>query len=166
MTVEQVAFYVLAGFSVAAALGVVGSRNVVHAALFLMGTLLAVGAVFLLLAADFLALVQVLIYGGAVTMLLLFAIMLTRAEAPGLQVDARRRVPALVAAGAFLAVLVVGIAATPWPAPVSPTLARVDVEALGQALFGPWAIPFEIASLVLLVALLGGVIIARAEDEG
>jgi NADH:ubiquinone oxidoreductase subunit 6 (subunit J) len=163
----EIAFYLLAGLSLAAALGVVLSRNVVHAALFLMGTLLLVAIVFLFLAADFLALVQVLIYGGAVTMLMLFAIMLTRAEAPldlvGRSWSATSGLAALAAVG-FLAVLVAGVALTPWPAPAAGALTRVDVTALGAALFGPWAIPFEIASLVLLVALIGGIIIARTEE--
>ena len=166
MSAVEIAFYLLAGLSLAAALGVVLSRNVVHAALFLMGTLLLVAIVFLFLAADFLALVQVLIYGGAVTMLMLFAIMLTRAEAPpdlvGRSWSATNGLAALAAVG-FLAVLVAGVALTPWPAPPG-ALTRVEVTALGAALFGPWAIPFEIASLVLLVALIGGIIIARTEE--
>src|SRR5947209_4238721 len=104
-----------------------------------MGTLLTVAVVFLFLAADFLALVQVRIYGGAVTRLMLFAIMLTRAEAPPDLAGGGWRPLAALASLGFLAVLVVGVALTPWPAPAAGALRRVDVTALGGALFGPWA---------------------------
>ena len=77
MTYEEVIFYVIAVPTVVGAIGVVTARNVVHSALFLILSLLAVAGVFILLAAEFLAIVQVLIYGGAVTILVLFAMMLT-----------------------------------------------------------------------------------------
>src|SRR3989304_4285619 len=78
MTYEEAIFYVVAAVTVIGALGVVMARNVVHAALFLILALLSVAGVFILLSAEFLAIVQVLIYGGAVTILVLFAMMLTR----------------------------------------------------------------------------------------
>ena len=78
MAYEEVIFYFVAALTVLGALGVVLARNVVHSALFLILALLAVAGVFILLSAEFLAIVQVLIYGGAVTILILFAMMLTR----------------------------------------------------------------------------------------
>ncbi|MCI0884477.1 MAG: NADH-quinone oxidoreductase subunit J, partial [Chloroflexi bacterium] len=78
MTYEEGLFYVIAAITVAGALGVVTARNVIHSALFLILALLGVAAVYVLLASEFLAIVQVLVYGGAVTILILFAMMLTR----------------------------------------------------------------------------------------
>jgi len=142
---------------------VVATRNVVHASLALLLSLLAVAGIYLILFAEFLAIVQVLIYGGAITIVLLFAIMLTRtAEYPRIT-DNRQWPLAAAAAVATLAVL----AGSFWTnaavgtEPHSPALTD-----LANSLFTRWAIPFEVASLVLLVALIGAIIIARESEEG
>ena len=141
----------------------VATRNVVHASLALLLSLLAVAGIYLILFAEFLAIVQVLIYGGAITIVLLFAIMLTRtAEYPRIT-DNRQWPLAAAAAVATLAVL----AGSFWTnaavgtEPHSPALTD-----LANSLFTRWAIPFEVASLVLLVALIGAIIIARENEEG
>ncbi|MBM2827329.1 MAG: NADH-quinone oxidoreductase subunit [Dehalococcoidia bacterium] len=139
------------------------SRNVVHSALFLILSLAAVAGLFLTLFADFLALVQVLIYGGAVTILILFAMMLTRVADDPVAMDNPQKPWAAAASLAFLAMTVFAIYSTPWKVhPQAP--ARVPFSDLGSSLFSQWAIPFEVASLVLLVALIGAIILARAED--
>lgn len=156
-------FILLAVVTLGGGLGVVLTRNVVHAALALLVSLLAVAGVYLILFAEFLALVQVLIYGGAIIIVLLFAIMLTRtAEYPRIT-DNRQWPLAIVAALATLAVL----GASFWirgetsTGPHAPALGE-----LANSLFTRWAIPFEVASLVLLVALIGAIVIARqGEDE-
>ena len=155
-------FVLLAVVTLGGGLGVVVTRNVVHAALALLVSLLAVAGVYLILFAEFLALVQVLIYGGAIIIVLLFAIMLTRsAEYPRIS-DNRQWPLAAVAAIGLLGVL----AASFWigqpdsAGPNSPALAG-----LANSLFTRWAIPFEVASLVLLVALIGAIIIARSGEE-
>jgi NADH-quinone oxidoreductase subunit J len=163
MSLAEIAFYILAGLGVAAALGVVLTRNVVHAALFLLGTLLVVAAMFLALQAEFLALVQILIYGGAVTILLLFAIMLTRAGGSEEVTNPRRPWRAGVPALAVFAVLVAGILTTPWPTPTPNR--TLPITTFGADLFSTWALPFEIVSLVLLAALIGGIIIARTDER-
>ncbi len=157
-------FILLAVVTLAGGVGVVATRNVVHAALALLVSLLAVAGIYLVLFAEFLALVQVLIYGGAIIIVLLFAIMLTRSsEYPRIS-DNKQWPLGLVAALGLLAVL----AAAFWTGqpqstgPESPALGD-----LANSLFTRWAIPFEVASLVLLVALIGAIIIARTgEDEG
>jgi len=156
-------FIALAVLTLGGGLGVVASRNVVHAALALLVSLLAVAGIYLILFAEFLAIVQVLIYGGAITIVLLFAIMLTRtAEYPRIS-DNRQWPLAAAAAVATLAVL----AGSFWTKaagstePHSPALTD-----LANSLFTRWAIPFEVASLVLLVALIGAIIIARESEEG
>ena len=156
-------FILLAALTLGGALGVVLTRNVVHAALALLLSLFAVAGVYLVLFAEFLALVQVLIYGGAIIIVLLFAIMLTRgSEYP--RISNNRQWPlAAVAALGVLGVLIPSFLINS----LDDTEAQSPVFSdLANSLFTRWAIPFEIASLVLLVALIGAIIIARpGRDE-
>ena len=159
-------FVLLSALTLGAGLGVVVTRNVVHAALLLLVSLVAVAGLYLILFAEFLALVQVLIYGGAIIIVLLFAIMLTRtAEYPRIS-DNRQWPLAVVAALGVLGVLGAAFLAAPpsvtrdVSGPQSPAFTE-----LGNSLFTTWAIPFEIASLVLLVALIGAIIISRGGGE-
>lgn len=163
MSYEEVIFYFVAALTVLGGLGVVLARNVVHSALFLIVALLAVAAVFILLSAEFLAIVQVLIYGGAVTILILFAMMLTRVrDVPG-TLDGPQRPLAALAAAAFLALSILAVVSTEWPGETE-EITVIAFRDLGDKLFRNWAAPFEVASLVLLVALIGGIILARSEE--
>ena len=163
MTVAQGIFYVIAALAVAGGLGVVLMRSTVYAALMLIVALLAVAGVYILLASEFLALVQVLIYGGAVTVLLLFALMLTRTgDLPETMVGAQWPGAAFVAS-LLLGLLIAALATTNWPGDVGETTI-VPFRTLGDALFRQWAVPFEVASLVLLVALVGAIVLARQEE--
>lgn len=159
-------FILLSALTLGGGLGVVLTRNVVHAALMLLVSLVAVAGLYLILLAEFLALVQVLIYGGAIIIVLLFAIMLTRsAEYPRIS-DNRQWPLAAVAALGLLGVLVAAF----WTRPLTTSLNDTQPHSpafaeLGNSLFTRWAIPFEIASLVLLVALIGAIIIARGSGE-
>ena len=164
MNVAQVVFYVIAALAVAGGLGVVLARNTVYAALFLILNLLAVAGIYILLASEFLALVQVLIYGGAVTVLLLFALMLTRLQdLPETMTGAQW--PLAAVASAVLAGLLIAAGATSdWPGDAGGQITRVPFNDVGDTLFRQWAVPFEVASLVLLVALVGAVILARPEE--
>lgn len=157
-------FGILAGATVAGALGTVLSRNVVRSALSLLLALLGVAGLFLLLYAEFLALAQVLIYGGAITLVLLFALMLTRMRGSALSLDHPQKPIALVISLALLALLLGVVLTTSWPS--SPVAGEpVGFSQWGLALFQQWAVPFELASLVLLVALLGAVVISRPGGE-
>ena len=163
MTVAQGIFYLIAALAVAGGLGVVLMRSTVYAALMLILALLAVAGVYILLASEFLALVQVLIYGGAVTVLLLFALMLTRTgDLPETMVGAQWPGAAFVSS-LLLGLLIAALATTNWPGDVGET-AVVPFRTLGDALFRQWAVPFEVASLVLLVALVGAIVLARQEE--
>ena len=154
------ALFVLAGIlTLGGGLGVVATRNVVHAALFLLLSLVSVAGIYLLLFAEFLALVQVLIYGGAIIIVLLFAIMLTRShEYP--RISDNPQWPLAIVAG--LTVFGVLAAAFLWKISPDSDAQGPGLSTLGDSLFTEWAIPFEIASLVLLIALIGAIIIARA----
>ena len=155
-------FILLAVLTIGGALGVVVVRNVVHAALALLVSLIAVAGVYLILFAEFLALVQVLIYGGAIIIVLMFAIMLTRSSDYPRITDNKQWPLAAVAALALLGVLV--------PSFLINSVKGTDAQnasftGIGESLFTTWAVPFEIASLVLLVALIGAIIIARSDEE-
>lgn len=166
MTVEEGVFYALAVGAGLGGLGVVLARNVVHSALALILTLLSVAGLFLLLSAEFLALVQVLIYGGAVTIIILFAMMLTRVRdmpSAGGGLDGPQRPFAAAVGGIFMAVSIIAAVATAWPGDTeNPTV--IPLHNLGEVLFRQWAVPFEVASLVLVVALVGAIILARVEE--
>ena len=163
MSYEEVIFYFVAAVTVLGALGVVLARSVVHSALFLILALLAVAGVFILLSAEFLAIVQILIYGGAVTILILFVMMLTRVRDMPQALDGPQRPFAALAAGAFLALSVLAAVSSDWPGETE-KITVVPFRELGDALFRSWAVPFEVASLVLLVALIGAIILARSEE--
>ena len=164
MTVAQGVFYLIAAIAVTGGLGVVLMRSAVHAALFLILAMLAVAGLYILLASEFLALVQVLIYGGAVTVLLIFALMLTRAsDLPETMVGSQWPLAAVVSS-LLGGLLIAAVATSNWPGDVGETT-LVPFEVLGDALFRRWAVPFEIASLVLLVALVGAIVLSH-QDEG
>ena len=164
MTVAEVVFYILAGLSVTAAIGVVTVPNVVHAALFLILSLLGVAGFYILLSSEFLALVQVLVYAGAVATIILFGLMLTRGqEMP--TVGAGSQWPlALIASIALAGVLIAAVSGSTWPRDAG-EVTVVNIQALGAVLFRDWLLPFEIASLVLLVALIGAVVLSHQDEE-
>ncbi|MEX0785692.1 MAG: NADH-quinone oxidoreductase subunit J [Dehalococcoidia bacterium] len=165
MSVTQFIFYLIAALAVGGGLGVVFARTTVYAALFLILAMLAVAGVYILLASEFLALVQVLIYGGAVTVLLLFALMLTRTgDLPETMVGAQWPVAAVTSL-LLVGLLIATVATSNWPGDADAMISAIAFEDLGDALFRRWAVPFEIASLVLLVALIGAIYLAR-EEEG
>jgi NADH-quinone oxidoreductase subunit J len=163
MSVEQVVFYIVAAIAIAGAIGVVSSRDIVHAALFLVLALLMTAGVFVLLSAEFIGLVQILIYGGAVTILLIFALMLTRARQIRMRLNGSQQPFGLVAALIVAAGLIYMVVQSAWPGSTD-HVNFVSFEHFGNELFSVYTVPFELASLVLLVALVGAVVIARSED--
>jgi len=159
----QVFFDMMAAAVITGALGVVLVRNVVYAALCLIVSLMGVAGVYILLSVEFLALVQVLIYGGAVTVLILFALMLTRVRELKQHLDGDQRPLAAVAALALLGAFATMMYKTTWPRDVG-QVTVVPFDTIGTALFNRWAVPFEIASGVLLVALVGAIVISMQEE--
>lgn len=163
MSVEQIVFYVVAALAILGALGVVASGDIVHAALFLILALLMTAGVFVLLSAEFIGLVQILIYGGAVTILVIFALMLTRARQLRMRLNGAQQPFALIAGLILAAMLIFMFVQTAWPG-ATDRITVVPFERFGSELFSTYTVPFELASLVLLVALVGAVVIARSED--
>ena len=160
----EAVFYILSILAIAGGIGVVTSQNVVHAALWLILALLAVAGFYILLTSEFLALVQILIYGGAVATIILFGLMLTRGrDLMPITFGESQRGLGLVAGVVLLGVILGGILNTDWPR-YEQELTVVDIQAIGDALFSTWLLPFEIASVVLLVALIGAIVISRQEE--
>jgi NADH-quinone oxidoreductase subunit J len=165
MSVEQVVFYIVAAIAVIGGLGTVLSRDIVHSALFLVLALLMTAAVFVLLSSEFLALVQILVYGGGITILVIFAIMITQLRSVRQTLDGPQRPFAFVVAVALGVLLGVMAFRTDWIGETD-RVTVVSTESLGSSLFREFAVPFEIASFVLLAALIGAVVLARTDDEG
>jgi len=157
--------FLLIGLAVLlSAVRVVTAKNVVHAALFLVAALGGTAGLFLLLSAEFVAWVLVLVYIGAVVVLFLFGIMITRAPT-GLdeQLDSDRKTwPALLSLGVFVAMAWTSIEAF-GTTEVATTGEATATELLGEGLLGRFVIPFEVVGFVLLAALIGGITIARRD---
>ena len=164
MNGQEIAFLILAAIGGLAGLLVVTSRNVVHAALYLVVALASVAGVYLLLAAPFVAFVQVIIYVGAIVVLILFGIMLTRAPVGRRVLDntVRARVGAfVVGAGVFtmLTVFLAGAFGSERIVNQAPTA----TSAIGESLFRNYVLPFEAVSVLLLAALIGAIVLARRD---
>ncbi len=163
MTVQLAIFYFLAAFTVWAAGVVVLGRNIVRSAVALIFTFCGMAALYVLLEATFLAAVQVLIYVGGITILLLFAIMLTsRIAATTTRVVNDQVVLSAVAAVGLLAGLIYA-SVRGIPALTPPPRLPETAPYLGRALLTTYALPFEAVSLLLLAAMVGAILLARKE---
>jgi NADH-quinone oxidoreductase subunit J len=164
LVAENIAFGIIAVLMVFSAIRVVTAANVVHAAAFLVVVLAGVAALFILLGAEFVAITQVLVYIGAIVVLFLFGIMLTRAPMEGTEKMSRDNW-ALAGLSGFVLLVLLGY--TLWdgfgrdkiPADLQPT----DTGALSDVIFGQYLVPFEVVSLLLLAALVGAIVIARRD---
>ena len=171
MVAQNVVFWILAVAMVLAAIGVVRSSNVVHAALYLVVVMAGAAAQYILLAAEFVAWVQVIIYIGAVIILFLFGIMLTRAPMGGdSELDNDQRWPAAVV-GLFLAGVLATLLIDAFHAKEIKisgaaglrTLHTGKSATIADLIFKSYVVPFEVVSILLLAALVGAVVIARRD---
>jgi NADH-quinone oxidoreductase subunit J len=143
---------------------VVTSQNLIHAALYLVGTLGGVAALFVLLSAEFVALVIVLVYLGAVIVLFLFGIMITRAPT-GLDVglDNQHRISAALLSVVLFGVLSASSLMAFGSDPVNEVGTATDTAVLATSLLGRFVVPFEVVGFILLAALVGGITVARRD---
>ena len=164
MSVEQGVFIVLSAITLAGAWIVITNRNLYRAALGLVFSFFGVAGLYALLNAGFLAVVQVLIYVGAISILIIFAIMLTRRvmDRDVVQRNTQWVISALVALALFgvIGYTLAFRAADQWPVS-NASLPTDPIAELGEALVTTYALPFEAASVLLLVALVGAIVIAR-----
>ncbi|MEX2486212.1 MAG: NADH-quinone oxidoreductase subunit J, partial [Nitriliruptoraceae bacterium] len=163
VTGHEITFLLLAVLTGGAAVLTVTSRNLVHAALFLATTLAGIAGVFFALHADFLGLVQLVVYVGAVAVLFLFGLMLTRAPIGREALDSQNRGLGMAVSGVLFLVLagliVDAFGDAPRAAVTGPSIADV-----GVSLFASWVLPFELLSMLLLAALIGAILLARRES--
>ena len=157
----EIAFWVLAILGVVAALAVVLLRDIFRAALSLILCFLVVAGIYVTLSADFLAAAQVLIYIGAISVLIILAIMLTREVQRG-SLSNKLRIPALVVAVLLLGVIGFAVVNTPWQVsavpPLEPTTAALAGKLFGE---GGFILAVEIAAVLLLAAILGAIVLVR-----
>jgi NADH-quinone oxidoreductase subunit J len=164
--VEAAAFYILAALILGFGVLVITARSTVHSVLFLVADFLCVAALYVTLQAEFLAVIQVMVYAGGIVVLYLFVVMLVNLKRPPEAHSDPRRLGRLgvVMAAAVLAELV-AIFAVGWakPSGVKGALDPKNVEQIGRALYTDYLIPFELASILLLVAMIGAIILAKRE---
>ena len=167
MVAQNVAFWILAIAMAGAAIGVVRSQNVVHAALYLVVVLAGAAAQYILLAAEFVAWVQVLIYIGAIVILFLFGIMLTRAPMRSVgSMDNNQRIASAVV-GLFLFGVVTALLVDAYGGKeikLENKLVAIGRSShIATSMFRDYLVPFEVVSMLLLAALVGAVVIARRD---
>jgi len=158
---QSISFWILAVVAVVAALMVVSLQNVFRSALALILCFLVIAGIYILLSAEFLAVVQILIYVGAISVIIILAIMMTREFQHGSPSN-KLRIPALMVALVFLGLVLFAVTNTTWhisgAGPVSPA-----ANALADKLFGNggYVLPVEIAGLLLLAAIIGAIVLVR-----
>jgi len=163
--VQLVSFGILAAIAIVAALGVVLLQNIVYSAFLLGGVFASMAGMYLLLNGDFVAAAQLIIYVGAVNVLILFGIMLVNKQQdfPAIKgMWIRKGATALVGAG--LLVLLAGtIVTTPWSISTATPTGDGSTLKIGEHFFSDFLLPFELASVLLLIAMVGAIVLARRE---
>ena len=159
--VVSIAFWVLAATTVASAVAMVTVRSVFRAAVFLILTFVAVAGLYLTLSADFLGIVQILVYAGAIAVLVVFAIMMTHDQSHGGQ-EGDLWLPGGIIAGLLFLVsaLLMGLATWTPREPGPPAVEGTTFD-IARVMFNQYVLPFEVASLLLLAAMIGAIVIAR-----
>jgi NADH-quinone oxidoreductase subunit J len=167
MQLFDIVFYIFAFITLSSAFVVVFSRNIIYSAFSLLFTFFGVAGLYALLQADFLAVTQILIYVGGILVLLLFGVMLTnKVISVDIKTGTLQAVPAMLIV-AVVAGSLSGLFYSTWkgvPAPAS-SVVKTTIKPLGEMLMTSYLLPFEIASVILLVALIGAALISRRERK-
>jgi NAD(P)H-quinone oxidoreductase subunit 6 len=163
MDISTAVFYLIAIITVGSAAVVAFSRNIIYSAFSLLGTFAGVAGLYVFLGADFVAAVQVLIYVGGILVLILFAVMLThRITDVEITNRAAGRLPGLLVVAVFVVLLIQTIRETPW-VKVKEVVHQPTTARIGELFLENYLLPFELASLVLLAAMIGAVVLSRKE---
>ncbi|WP_338431487.1 NADH-quinone oxidoreductase subunit J [Synechococcus elongatus] len=166
--VQLVTFIILTAGVVLAALGVVLASNIVYSAFLLGGVFISIAGLYLLLNASFVAFAQVLIYVGAVNVLILFAIMLVnkREDFRPLKFNWLRKGLTVLVCGGLFALLSLTVLSTPWAVTATPGASGDEaIYLIGEHFFSDYLLPFELASVLLLMAMIGAIVLARRDFE-
>ena len=162
---ELICFLILSSIIIAGSLGVVLLENIVYSAFLLGGVFMAVGGLYLLLNASFVAAAQILVYVGAVNVLILFAIMLVNKKEELKQIKelkTRKIISSGICIGLLFLLLRVDIS-TNWSVPGPNSIGEEATERIGEHLFTDYLLPFELASILLLMAMIGAIVLARRD---
>jgi NADH-quinone oxidoreductase subunit J len=163
--ITQIVFYFFSALTIVSAAIVVFARNLIRSAFALLFTFIGVAALYVFAGADFLAAVQMVIYVGGILVLLLFGVMLTHTLYDlNLKAETFQFWPALVAVLAVFAMLINFMLRARWPVPAQQPPVQTTA-AIGELLMKDYILPFEIASLLLLIALIGAALIVRRKSE-
>ncbi len=163
MDLSTAVFYLVALITVGSALMVAFSRNIIYSAFSLLGAFAGAAGLYVFLGADFVAAVQLLIYVGGILVLILFAVMLThRITDVEITNRAAGRIPALIVTGVFIYLLIQTVRETSW-VKAKEIIYQPTTGKIGDLFLDSYLLPFELASLVLLAALIGAVVISRKE---
>ena len=167
---ESIVFYTLAAFILGFGVLVVTTKNPVHCVLFLVANFLCVAIIYVLLAAEFLAIIQILVYAGGIVVLYLFVVMLVNLRRPpDAQIDTRRQtrlgfVLAALLLAEMSAILMYSAMHPSSAVPIGPHVAGGgNTETVGMLLYTDYLIPFEVVSMLLLVAMVGAIVLARKD---
>ncbi len=162
---DDLLFMTLAAIMLIAGLLVVTMRDIIRCALAMIVCFAALAGIYVIAAAPLVAATQVLVYIGAISVLVLFAIMLTETKAaPSRLVFQTQAGPAAVAGVLLAIVIALGVLSTTWP--ITGTVYQTDTTTVAETLFGSFVLPFEIVSVLLLAAVIGGVFLAKREHGG
>ena len=162
---EDALFWILAAVMIGAALLVVTMRDIIRCGLAMIVSFGALAGIYVVVGAPLIAATQVIVYIGAISVLILFAIMLTQTKAaPSRLVFQTQAVPAAISAMVIAIVIALAIGATDWGE--VPRRIRLATDALSQVLFNDFVLPFEVVSVLLLAAVIGGVFLAKREPGG
>ena len=163
---EAVVFYIFAALILGFAVLVITAKSTVHSVLYLVADFLCVAALYVVLQAQFLAVIQVMVYAGGIVVLYLFVVMLVNLKRPPeLYSDPRRlgRLGLVMALAVFGELVAIGAYGWLKPSGFSGTLDPKNIEQVGRALYTDYLVPFELASVLLLVAMIGAILLAKRE---
>jgi len=170
LTGQSIAFFLISLFVIACGVLLLNLKKVIYSALAIGGVFIGVAAIYIMLEAEFLAFTQILVYAGAITIMLLFAIMLTRHDEIEMQTSITAH-PVWSALGVIglggLILYVIKFSGIRWPEPLreSPFQGQDNVKMIGESLFSQYVIPFELVSVVLIVAVVGAITLANKEEN-
>lgn len=166
MDLYSIVFYLFAAITIGSAIYVVFSRNIVRTAFALLFTLMGVAAFYVLMMADFVAIVQLLLYVGGILVLIIFGVMLTnRQVSVDIRTGTMQTTPALIIASMIGGILAGSVWSATWPTAGPATPPAATAPAIGEMFLTSYLLPFEIASVLLLVALVGAALMARRERK-
>jgi len=165
MSGQFIAFFILSLFTIGGAVFMISFGRVVHQVVALALSFLSIAGLFFLLEAEFVGIVQILVYSGSITILMLFGIMLTQHDAPSETRRSRFKIFSFAIVAVFFVMMFIGIQSMNIPGEPAMYADQKNVLEIGKMMFTEHVIPFELSSVLLLVAMVGAIVLAKREAE-